>query len=63
MQCGVFCVAVWCLGMYSCVSLRAEHRLKVGWREVLREVVGSEREQVTVGWRQLDDERLQDLCC
>jgi len=41
--------------------LREEHRLRVFENMVLREIFGSEKDQVTGEWRKLHNEELCDL--
>ena len=44
-------------------TLREEHRLKVFENRVLRRIFGSRREELTVEWRKLLNEVLNDLYC
>jgi hypothetical protein len=41
--------------------LRKEHRLRVFENRVLRRVFGLKRDEVTVAWRKLHNEELNDL--
>jgi len=41
--------------------LREEHRLRVFENRVLRRIFGPKREEVTVEWRELQNEELNDL--
>jgi hypothetical protein len=41
--------------------LREEHRLRVFENNVLREILGPERDEVTGGWRKLHSAGLHDL--
>jgi hypothetical protein len=41
--------------------LRAEHRLRVSENRVLRRIFGPERDEVTVEWRKLHNEELNDM--
>jgi hypothetical protein len=53
------------LFMYDCKTwsliLREEHRLRVFEKRVLRRTFGSERDEVTGGWRKLLNEELLNL--
>jgi hypothetical protein len=49
------CGSVWSL------TLREEHRLRVLENRVLRRIFGSERDEVTGGWRKLHNEELHNL--
>jgi hypothetical protein len=40
-----------------------EHRLRVFENRVLRRIFGPKRDEVTGGWRKLDDEELHGLYC
>jgi hypothetical protein len=42
-------------------TLREKHRLRVFENRVLRRIFGSERDEVTGGWRKLHNEELQRL--
>jgi hypothetical protein len=44
-----------------CLSLSKEHRLRVFKNRVLRKMCGSEREEVTRGWRKTRNEERFDL--
>jgi hypothetical protein len=52
--------------LYGCelwpVKFRDKHRLRIFWKRVLREIFGSERDEVTREWRRLHNEELHDLC-
>jgi hypothetical protein len=58
---------VFCLWFYWCETWSSTARVKYGLRVVqngaLRGVLGPQREEVTVGWRKLRNEKLLDLCC
>jgi uncharacterized membrane protein len=43
------------------VTLREEHRLRVFEKKVLRRIFGPKRDKVTVEWRKLHNEELNDL--
>jgi hypothetical protein len=45
------------------VTFREEHRLKVFENGVQRRIFGLERDEVTGGWRELNDEELHSLYC
>ena len=45
------------------LMLREERRLKVFENRVLRRIFGSKRDEVTVEWRKLHNEELNDLYC
>jgi hypothetical protein len=51
--------------LYGCetwsLTLREERRLRVFGNRVLRGIFGSERDEVTVKWRKLHSEELNDL--
>jgi hypothetical protein len=51
--------------LYGCdswsLTLREERRLRVFENRVLRRIFGSKRYEVTVEWRKLHDEELNDL--
>jgi hypothetical protein len=51
--------------LYGCetwsLTLREEHRLRVFENRVLRRVFGSKRDEVTGGWRKLNNEELHGL--
>ena len=51
--------------MYGCeiwsLTLREERRLRVFENRVLRRIFGSKRDEVTVEWRKLRNEELNDL--
>ena len=53
--------------MHGCetwsLTLRGEQKLRVLDNGVLRKIFGSKREGVTVDWRKLHNEGLQDLWC
>jgi hypothetical protein len=41
--------------------MRAEHRLRVFENRALRRMFGPKRDEVTGGWRELNNEELRDL--
>jgi hypothetical protein len=43
------------------LTLRKEHRLRVFENRVLRRILGSKRDEVTGGWRELHNEELRDM--
>jgi hypothetical protein len=43
------------------LTLREKHRLKVFVKRVLRRIFGSKRDEVTGGWRELQNEELHNL--
>jgi hypothetical protein len=43
------------------LTLREEHRLRVFENRVLRRIFGTKRDEVTGGWRKLDNEELHNL--
>jgi hypothetical protein len=43
------------------LTLREEHRLRVFENRVLRRIFGPKRDEVIVGWRKLNNERLHNL--
>jgi hypothetical protein len=45
----------------SALTLREEHRLKVFENRVLRRMLGRKRDELTGGWRKLNNEKLHDL--
>jgi hypothetical protein len=51
--------------LYGCatlsLTLREEHRLRVFENRVLRRIFGPRRDEVTGGWRKLNNEELRDL--
>jgi len=51
--------------LYGCeiwsLTLREERRLRVFENRVLRRIFGSKRDEVTVEWRKLRNEELNDL--
>ena len=51
--------------LYECetrwLMLRAEHRLRVSENRVLSRIFGPERDEVTVEWRKLHNEKLNNL--
>jgi hypothetical protein len=51
--------------LYGCenlsVTLREEHRLRVFENRVVRRIFGPKRDEVTGGWRKLQDEELHGL--
>jgi hypothetical protein len=51
--------------LYGCetwsLTLREEHRLRVFENRVLRRIFGSQRDEVTGGWRKLHKEELHGL--
>jgi hypothetical protein len=53
--------------LYGCetsyLTLGVEHTLRVIENRVLRRIFIPKREEVTGGWRRLDNEELHDLCC
>jgi len=49
------------MGVKQGAILRAEHRLKMSENRVLRRIFGPERDEVTVEWRKLHNEELNDL--
>jgi len=53
----ICCCVVWVLNLLS-VSLIEQHRLRVLGNRVLRRIFGPKREEVTVGWRKLYNEKL-----
>jgi hypothetical protein len=44
------------------LTLREEHRLRVSGNRVLRRISGPKRDEVTGGWRKLQNEELYKLC-
>ena len=52
--------------MYGCetwsLTLREERKLRVFENTVLRRIFGPRMDEVTVEWRRLDNEELNDLC-
>jgi hypothetical protein len=52
--------------VYECetwsLTLKEDHRLRAFAHRVLRRISGTEREEVTGGWRKLHDEELHNLC-
>jgi hypothetical protein len=52
--------------LYGCetwyLTVREEHKLRMFENRVLRRIFGPEGDGVTVGWRKLHNEELQDLC-
>jgi hypothetical protein len=56
---------IWPVVLYGCetwsVTLREEHRLRVFENRVLRRRFGPKRDEVTVEWRRLHNEELNDL--
>jgi hypothetical protein len=55
------CVLCGCRSLF--LTLGQEHRLRVLENGVLREVFGSERDEVTGDWRKQYNETVLDLCC
>ena len=57
----------WRFALFGCQSLfltlGQEHRLRVFENGVLREVFGTEKDEVTGDWRKQYNETLHDLCC
>jgi hypothetical protein len=53
--------------LYGCetwsLTLREEHRLRVFENRALRRILGSNRDEVTGGWRKLRNKELHNLCC
>ena len=53
--------------LYGCetwsLPLREEHRLRVFENRMLRRILGPKRDRVTVQWRKLHNEELNDLYC
>jgi len=53
--------------MYGCetwsLTLRVKRRLKVLENRVLTRIFGPKRDEVTVEWRKLNNEELNDLYC
>ena len=53
--------------LYGCETwsliLREEHRLRVSENRELRRIFGPKWDEVTVEWRKLHIEELNDLCC
>jgi len=53
--------------LYGCetwsLTLREERRLRVFENRVLRRIFGPKRDEVTVEWRKLHNEELNDLYC
>jgi hypothetical protein len=51
--------------LYGCetwsLTLREEYRLRLFENKVLRRILGPKRDEVTGGWRKLDNEELHDL--
>jgi hypothetical protein len=51
--------------LYGCetwsLTLREEHRLRVFEKRVLRRIFGQKRDEVTVCWRKLHNEKLYNL--
>jgi hypothetical protein len=51
--------------LYGCevcsLTLREKQRLRVFENKLLRRIFGPKREEVTRGWRKLQDEELHDL--
>jgi hypothetical protein len=47
--------------LYGCETLREEHRLRVFENRVLRRIFGPKSDEVTGGWRKLDNEELHNL--
>jgi hypothetical protein len=45
------------------LTLREERRLRVFENRVLRGIFGGKRDEVTVEWRKLHNEELNDLYC
>jgi hypothetical protein len=77
-QCRVFCLPVFYIKLkctntvfpavlYGCetwsVTLGVEHRLRVLYNGVLKEIFGLKREEVTADWRRLPSDELRDLYC
>jgi hypothetical protein len=58
---------IWRFVLCGCQSLfltlGQEHWVRVFVNGVLREVFGSERDEVTADWRKQYNETLHDLCC
>jgi hypothetical protein len=51
--------------LYRCESLplREEHRWSMFENRMLRRIFGPKRDEVTGGWRKLNNEELRNLCC
>jgi hypothetical protein len=49
------------MGVKQGDTLRAEHRLRMSENRVLRRIFGPERDEVTVKWRKLHNEELNNL--
>jgi hypothetical protein len=51
--------------LYGCetwsLTLREEHRLRVFENRVLRRIFGPKRDEVTLGWKKLQNEELHNL--
>jgi hypothetical protein len=52
--------------LYGCetwsLTLREEHRLRVFENRMFRRIFGPKRDEVTGGWRKLNNEELYNLC-
>ena len=55
-----FCLLFY-MGVKQGDTLRAEQRLRVSENRVLKRICGPERDEVTVEWRKLHNEELNDL--
>jgi hypothetical protein len=44
------------------MALGEDHRLRAFWKRVLKEFIGSKRDEVVGGWRKLHNEELCNLC-
>ena len=66
-QINTYRTIIWPVILKGCetwsLTLREERRLRVFKNRVLRGIFGSKRDEVTVEWRKLHNEELNDLYC